>query len=70
MTTKTITAPNIGCGHCVLTIQREVGEVPGVSFVRADVTTKKVTVEWDEKRTDWEKIRSVLVAINYPHVES
>ncbi len=70
MTTKTITAPGIGCGHCVLTIEREVGAVPGVFSVRADVATKRVTVEWDENRTDWETIRGVLVAIHYPPAES
>lgn len=70
MATKTVTTPNISCGHCVTTIQRELGALPGVIAVRADAATKKVTVDWDEKRTDWERIRALLVEINYPPAAS
>jgi copper chaperone CopZ len=70
MATKTVTAPAISCGHCVMTIEREVGEMPGVTAVRADAATRQVAVEWDEKRTNWTAIRDLLVEINYPPVES
>ena len=70
MAAKTVTAPDIHCGHCVTTIQREVAELPGVIVVRADATTKQVTVEWDDKRTNWTAIRDLLVEINYPPSET
>ncbi|MGD8600775.1 MAG: cation transporter, partial [Gemmatimonadota bacterium] len=35
MSTKTVNVPNISCGHCVMTIEREVGEIDGVSSVKA-----------------------------------
>jgi len=66
MASKTFRAPNISCDHCVRTIEREVGELPGVRSVKADAASKIVTIEWQEPATDWETIRSLLVEINYP----
>ena len=36
MTNKTVNVPNISCGHCVATIEREVSEIDGVSEVKAE----------------------------------
>ncbi len=68
MSTKTFKIPNISCGHCVKTIQNEVGELNGVTKVTADQTTKMVTVEWDAPQT-WDGIKAVLQEINYPPEE-
>lgn len=65
MATKTFQVPNISCEHCIMTIQREVGSLPGVKSVEGDVTTKAVTVEWDEP-ANWESIKALLTEINYP----
>ncbi len=65
MTTKTVSVPNITCGHCVMTIEREVGELEGVSEVRADQVTRNVTVSWDPKATGWEAIEGLMKEINY-----
>ena len=65
MTTKTVTVPNITCGHCVMTIEREVGEVAGVSEVKGDQVTRSVTVSWDPETTDWEAIQGLMKEINY-----
>jgi copper chaperone len=65
MAEKTFVAPNISCGHCVHTIQMEVGEIAGVQRVEADQETKRVTVVWDSPAT-WDEIRHRLVEINYP----
>ena len=64
--TKTVTVPNISCGHCVMTIQREVGEVDGVSEVKAEQATKQVTISWDPDATDWVVIENTMKEINYP----
>ena len=66
MTTKTVTVPNISCGHCVMTIQREVGEVEGVAEVKAEQDTKQVTISWDPDATDWVVIEDTMKEINYP----
>ena len=65
MKTKNLSIPNITCGHCVMTIQRELDEVDGVSKVEGDPTAKEITVEWDAPAT-LEKIISTLNEINYP----
>ena len=65
MSSKTFTVPNISCGHCVNTVEMEVGEISGVSTVNANADTKQVTVEWDNPAT-WEKIEALLQEINYP----
>lgn len=69
MPSKTFEVPNISCKHCTMTIQREVGELPGVQRVQADVDTRQVTVEWDTPAT-WEQIKALLVEINYPPAEA
>lgn len=66
MTTKTFKVPNISCGHCVHTIQTEVGELEGVTKVVASEETQEVTVTWDEVSQSWANIKSLLAEINYP----
>jgi copper chaperone CopZ len=63
---KTVSVPNISCGHCVNTIQREVGEVPGVRDVKADEATRQVTVSWDPETSDWVVIEEKMKEIAYP----
>ena len=70
MATKTVKVNNISCGHCVKTIEREVGELKGVTAVRADLASKMVSVEWQEPATSWQAIRSLLVEMNYPPEEA
>ena len=65
MTSKTFVVPNISCGHCTHTIEMEVGDLAGVTSVKADQESKKVTVEWQEPAT-WEQIEGLLNEINYP----
>jgi copper chaperone CopZ len=65
MQTKTFKVPNISCGHCVHTVQNEVGELEGVKNVVAAQDTKIVTVEWEAPQT-WDGIKALLEEINYP----
>jgi copper chaperone len=66
MVTKTFKVPSIHCGHCVMTIEREVGELTGVTSVKAEQSTQMVTVNWNEPPATWDAIRSLLTEINYP----
>jgi copper chaperone CopZ len=65
MATKTFKVPNIHCGHCVMTIEREVGELAGVTSVKAEQATQTVTVNWNEPPATWDAIRALLAEINY-----
>ena len=64
MQTKTFKVPNISCGHCVMAIQNEVGEMDGIVMVEADEKNKMVTVEWSTPAS-WESIKALLEEINY-----
>ena len=57
--------PGIHCMHCVHTIKMELGELPGVTSVEADASTKIVAVAYEEP-ADEIKIESLLKEINYP----
>jgi len=69
MTTKTVNVPNISCGHCTMTIEREVGELGGVDSVKAEQETKNVTISWDPDATDWVVIEDTMKEINFPPAE-
>jgi copper chaperone CopZ len=69
MTKRTVTIPNISCGHCVTTIEREVSELQGVTSVTADPITKRVEVAYDESATEWSAVESLLREIHYPPVD-
>ncbi|ABW67681.1 heavy-metal-associated domain-containing protein [Desulfosudis oleivorans] len=65
METTTLNIPNITCGHCVMTISRELGEIEGVARVQGDPEAKTITVDWAPPAT-LDGIRAVLKEINYP----
>jgi copper chaperone CopZ len=65
---KTIKVPNISCGHCVRTIETEVGMLDYVLSVKADEESKMVEIAWDEPQK-WQNIKSLLEEINYPPEE-
>ncbi|MDH5589617.1 MAG: heavy-metal-associated domain-containing protein [Gemmatimonadota bacterium] len=66
MEEKTVTVPNISCGHCVMTIEREVGSLDGVASVSGNKETRAVTISWDPDATDWVVIEETMEEINYP----
>ena len=65
MTTVTYTIPNISCGHCVHTIQMEVGDLAGVKSVKADQQSQIATIAFEAPATE-ETILALLAEINYP----
>jgi len=65
MTSKTYSVPSISCGHCVNTIQTEVGEMDGVQSVTADAATKMVEITFDAP-ADEATIKSLMAEINFP----
>jgi len=65
MQSKTVSIPAISCGHCVMTIEREVSELPGVVSVKASEQSKQASFEWDDPAT-WSQIEALLQEIEYP----
>ncbi len=68
MTNKTYSVPGISCGHCVNTIQMEVGEMDGVESVTASAETKMVDVVFNDK-TNETAIKELMAEINFPVAE-
>jgi len=65
MQSKTVTVPNISCGHCTHTVEMELSDITGVNSVKADIDSKQVVVEWGDPAT-WTQIEAMMVEINYP----
>jgi copper chaperone len=67
MESKTFSIPNISCGHCVMTIKRELSALDGVTSVDGDVDGKTTTVTWSAPASE-DGIKALLTEINYPAV--
>jgi copper chaperone CopZ len=65
MNTLTVKAADISCGHCVHTIQSEVGELAGVQQVVANEQTKLVIITYEAPATE-QQIKTLLSEIGYP----
>ncbi len=68
MQEKIIKVPNISCSHCTTTIEREVGDVPGVISVNADPGSQSVTIQMESPDV-WVDIENLLDEIGYPAKE-
>ena len=51
-TTKTYTVTGMTCSHCVNAVSAEVGQIPGVTDVRVDLSTGVVTVTGEQPVDD------------------
>ncbi len=65
MTTVTYSVPAMHCGHCIHTVEMEVGELQGVQAVKADLDTKEVQITFDAPASE-ENIKALLAEIDYP----
>jgi len=65
MTNVTYSVPAIHCAHCTHTIEMEVGELPGVKSVKADMEARKVQIDFEAPATE-AQIKALLAEIEYP----
>lgn len=65
MDQRILNIPNISCGHCVATIEKELKALSGVLKVSGNPDTKQVDIQWDAPAT-LDSIKRVLEDINYP----
>jgi copper chaperone len=59
MTQKTLSVPDISCGHCKSTIEGAVKKLKGVARVEVDVDRKQVNITFDPP----EAIAAIVTAI-------
>ena len=62
--TLQIQAQNIKCGGCVATIEKGLGELPGVNRVEAVIESGQVSIEGDNLSE--QAIRDKLTELGYP----
>lgn len=63
--TVTLNIPAISCGHCVMTIKRETGELPGVLTVEGDAQAKTATFTLENEAV-LTAVKATLAEIGYP----
>ncbi len=63
-TTK-LSAPTVVCGGCANAVKKALDDVPGISEVNVDTTSKTVTVKHDE-RVVRERIVAALERAGFP----
>ena len=67
-TEKTYTVAGMTCGHCEMSVQEEVEEIPGVDSATADHTTGKLTVRGADVTDD--AVRTAVEAAGYATMDS
>jgi copper chaperone CopZ len=60
--TVTYTVPTITCPSCVARVEANAKKDPGVIDAKGDLSTQKVTVTYDPKKTDPQKIADAIRA--------
>lgn len=65
--TVTLNIPAISCGHCVMTIKREIKELPGVLAVEGDPQAKTATFTLENEAV-LTAVKETLAEIGYPAV--
>ena len=63
--TVTLNIPAISCGHCVMTIKREIKELPGVLAVEGDPQAKTATFTLENEAV-LAAVKETLAEIGYP----
>ena len=62
----TVTAPDISCEHCKMSIERDLTAEPGVQQTDVNVETKSVRIVYDEAATSPAQLQAKLADIGYP----
>lgn len=62
----TLTAPDISCGHCVMSIQNRLGDLEGIEKVSASAETKHVDLVFDPAKVNLDRIKFELEDEGYP----
>jgi copper chaperone len=62
----TLTAPDMSCGHCEMSVQNRLGGLEGVSEVKASSQTKLINLTFDPAKVNLETIKAELDDEGYP----
>lgn len=62
---KTLKVDGMTCQHCVQTVSEKVGKVAGVEKVTVSLEQKEVMVDFDDSKTQIEKISAQIVEAGF-----
>ena len=65
MTQETIKVEGMSCGHCVMRVKKAIEGVEGVRKAEVDLENKQAVVEFDEGKTDLEKVKAAIKEAGY-----
>lgn len=60
-----LSVPDISCEHCVQTINKALGTLPGVETVRTDIQSKTVSLSYDPGQVSMDTIEATLDDAGY-----
>ncbi len=62
---KSFNVEGMSCMHCVNSVKKSVGSLPGISKVDVDLSNKKVTVEYDQTKVKPDAIKESIEDAGY-----
>ena len=65
MTKRTISVPDISCGHCKMSIEGAVGTLVGINKVEVHIEPRTVDVDYDEGSVSLEAIQAAIEEQGY-----
>lgn len=69
MEKKTMQVSGMTCAACSARIEKVLGKMAGIKKANVNLATEKLTVEYDENKTDFEQIKEKVEKIGYGIVE-
>ncbi len=68
ITQETIKVEGMSCGHCVMRVKKAIEGVQGVKKVDVSLENKQAVVDFDEEKTDVDKIKAAIKETGYEPV--
>lgn len=65
MTNRTLSVPEIHCGHCKMSIEGAVAAVPGVERAEVDIDAHTVDLDYDGTETTFAAIVEAIEDVGY-----
>lgn len=66
---ETLNVQGMSCGHCVKAVEENVGELAGVSAVKANLDNNEVSVKFDQEKVTLNQIKEVIEGQGYDVTE-
>ena len=65
MMRQTLIVEGMSCNHCKNAVEKAVNSLPGIIFAEVDLAAKKLTVEFDENKSEIDQVRAAVEEAGY-----